>query len=89
MQKETIELALEALYMSDVIFYPKTKIAIAKLERELKNIEEEGDILTIAYMSGYGKGKDDERARCCSIVYGMAGSDNVAQRTVDAIRKND
>jgi len=30
-----------------------------------------------------------EQARCCSIVYGMAGSDNVAQRTVDAIRKND
>ena len=27
-----------------------------------------------------------ERERCCKIVYGMAGSDNVAQRTVDAIR---
>ena len=86
MQKETIELALKALYMSDVVFYPETKKAIAKLEQELKNLEDEGDILTIAYMSGHEKGKDDERARCCRIVYGMAGSDNVAQRTVDAIK---
>ena len=30
--------------------------------------------------------EDKVQARCCSIVYGMAGSDNVAQRTVDAIR---
>ena len=29
---------------------------------------------------------EKEQERCCSIVYGMAGSDNVAQRTVDAIR---
>lgn len=28
-----------------------------------------------------------EQDRCCKIVYGMAGSDNVAQRTVDAIRR--
>ena len=27
-----------------------------------------------------------EQDRCCGIVFGMAGSDNVAQRTVDAIR---
>ena len=27
-----------------------------------------------------------EQDRCCKIVFGMAGSDNVAQRTVDAIR---
>lgn len=27
-----------------------------------------------------------EQDRCCKIVYSMAGSDNVAQRTVDAIR---
>ena len=27
-----------------------------------------------------------EQDRCCKIIYGMAGSDNVAQRTVDAIR---
>jgi hypothetical protein len=32
---------------------------------------------------------EKEKARCCAIVYGMAGSDNVAQRTVDAIKKND
>lgn len=27
-----------------------------------------------------------ERDRCCKIIYSMAGSDNVAQRTVDAIK---
>jgi len=27
-----------------------------------------------------------EREACCAIVYGQCGSDNVAQRTVDAIR---
>ena len=30
--------------------------------------------------------RNDERARCISHVYGQAGSDKVAQRTVDAIR---
>lgn len=29
-----------------------------------------------------------EQDRCCKIIYSMAGSDNVAQRTVDAIRSN-
>ena len=29
-----------------------------------------------------------EQDRCCKIIYSMAGSDNVAQRTVDAIRRN-
>lgn len=28
-----------------------------------------------------------ERERCCQIVYGMAESDNVAQRTVEKIRQ--
>jgi hypothetical protein len=28
----------------------------------------------------------DERAACCVIVYGLCESDNVAQRTVDAIK---
>ena len=27
-----------------------------------------------------------EQSRCCSIIYGMCGSDNVAERTVKAIR---
>jgi hypothetical protein len=29
-----------------------------------------------------------ERKRCCSIIFGMCSSDNVAQRTVDAIWKD-
>ena len=32
------------------------------------------------------KVQEMEQDRCCKIVFGMAGSDNVAQRTVDAIR---
>ena len=32
--------------------------------------------------------RHDERARCISHVYGQAGSDNVAERTVRAIRSN-
>ena len=28
-----------------------------------------------------------EREECCALIWGHAGSDNVAQRTVDAIRK--
>lgn len=28
-----------------------------------------------------------ERERCCQIVFGMAGSDNVAQRTVEKIQE--
>lgn len=28
-----------------------------------------------------------EREECCALVWGHAGSDNIAQRTVDAIRK--
>ena len=30
-----------------------------------------------------------EREACCAIVFGQCGSDNVAQRTVDAIRARD
>jgi hypothetical protein len=38
--------------------------------------------------AGWKAGIKAEQDRCCKIVYGMAGSDNVAQRTVDAIRGN-
>ena len=34
------------------------------------------------------KVQEIEQDRCCGIVFGMAGSDNVAQRTVDAIKGN-
>lgn len=36
--------------------------------------------------AGWKAGVKHEQDRCCGIVFGMAGSDNVAQRTVDAIR---
>jgi hypothetical protein len=32
---------------------------------------------------------NSEREACCAIVFGQCGSDNVAQRTVDAIRARD
>lgn len=34
----------------------------------------------------FAAGAKAEQDRCCGIIFGMAGSDNVAQRTVDAIR---
>lgn len=33
------------------------------------------------------RGAEQERKRCCAIIFGMCSSDNVAQRTVDAIWK--
>lgn len=33
------------------------------------------------------QGAAAEQARCCSLIFGYCGSDNVAQRTVDAIKK--
>jgi uncharacterized protein (DUF1778 family) len=34
------------------------------------------------------QGAEQERKRCCSIIFGQCSSDNVAQRTVDAIWKD-
>lgn len=31
--------------------------------------------------------RQSERDRCCAVVYAQCGSDNAAQRTVDAIRR--
>ncbi len=33
------------------------------------------------------RGAEQERKRCCAIIFGQCSSDNVAQRTVDAIWK--
>jgi hypothetical protein len=35
----------------------------------------------------YAAGRKAEQERCCGLIFGWAGSDNVAQRTVDAIRR--
>lgn len=35
------------------------------------------------------QGAAAEQARCCSLIFGHCGSDNVAQRTVDAIKRGD
>ena len=36
----------------------------------------------------YAAGRKAEQDRCCAIVIGLAGSDNVAHRTVKAIRSD-
>lgn len=42
---------------------------------------------TADQMRAYGAAcRADERERCCAIVFGQCDSDNVAQRTVEAIR---
>ena len=41
MTKEVLTLALEALKLSDTVFYPQTKIAIAAIERTLAQPEQE------------------------------------------------
>ena len=49
------------------------------------------DILVIDVLSAFQmvwQAQQKEQDRCCRIIYGMAGSNNVAQRTVDAIRSN-
>lgn len=33
--------------------------------------------------------REAEQKRCCSLIFGYCGSDNVAQRTVDAIKRGD
>jgi hypothetical protein len=35
------------------------------------------------------QGAAAEQKRCCSLIFGHCGSDNVAQRTVDAIKRGD
>lgn len=47
------------------------------------------DILVINMLNAFKmvrKAQQKEQDRCCRIIYGMAGSDNVAQRTVEKIR---
>jgi hypothetical protein len=41
MTKKVLTLALEALKLSDTVFYPQTKIAIAAIERALAQPEQE------------------------------------------------
>jgi hypothetical protein len=41
---------------------------------------------SMAWQEGNEAGRLSEREACCAIVWGLCESDNVAQRTVDAIR---
>jgi hypothetical protein len=47
-----------------------------------------GISMTYAQLTEFAaKLEEKERKRCCSIIWGYCSSDNVAQRTVDAIWK--
>jgi hypothetical protein len=73
MKDEALKLALYALKLGDTVFYPQTSIAIAAIEAALAQQEpDNGDELTIAYMSGVHRGKElaaqpaqEPEYRCC------------------------
>ena len=54
----------------------------ALTDQELTELQRLERFFRLAYESGAAA----EREACCKIVYGQCESDNVAQRTVDAIR---
>jgi hypothetical protein len=64
MTKEVLTLALEALKLSDTVFYPQTKIAIAAIERALANHIEDNLAMVAQptpaeYAMGYAEGFND------------------------------
>ena len=64
MTKEVLTLALEALKLSDTVFYPQTKIAIAAIERALANHIEDNLVMVAQptpaeYAMGYAEGFND------------------------------
>jgi hypothetical protein len=48
--------------------------------------EHPNDAVLEIIAEAYAMGAAAEQKRCIGIIYGQCGSDNVAQRTVDAIR---
>jgi hypothetical protein len=64
MTKEVLTLALEALKLSDTVFYPQTKIAIAAIERALANHIKDNLAMVAQptpaeYAMGYAEGFND------------------------------
>ena len=64
MTKEVLTLALEALKLSDTVFYPQTKIAIAAIERAIVNHIEDNLVMVAQptpaeYAMGYAEGFND------------------------------
>ena len=64
MTKEVLTLALEALKLSDTVFYPQTKIAIAAIERAIANHIEDNLAMVAQptpaeYAMGYAEGFND------------------------------
>jgi hypothetical protein len=64
MTKEVLTLALEALKYSDTVFYPRTSIAIAAIERALANHIEDNLAMVAQptpaeYAMGYAEGFND------------------------------
>jgi len=72
----------------NIIRMARSAIRLAAKDTDLTNFDQEATIID-RYQFLYWFAKEvaaAEQNRCCKIVYGMAGSDNAAQRTVDAIR---
>ena len=60
---------------------------IIEMAREAGIDEPESDWLYWKAMERFAElVRAEERDACCAIVWGLCGSDNVAQQTVDAIR---
>ena len=56
-------------------------------EAQLPYFYQTGETANLKQLEAFAAlARNDERARCISHVYGQAGSDNVAERTVRAIR---
>ena len=67
----------------------KREIMEMAREAQLPYFYQTGDVANLKQLERFAAMvRHDERARCISHVYGQAGSDNVAERTVRAIRSN-
>ena len=65
----------------------KREIMEMAREAQLPYFYQTGDVANLKQLERFAAMvRHDERARCISHVYGQAGSDNVAERTVKAIR---
>lgn len=56
------------------------------VEQDDCGMQDLGDKVNHRYTLAFEAGRQAELEECCAIVFGQCGSDNVAHRTVDAIR---
>jgi hypothetical protein len=86
--KTIIEMAREAGLRSAVLLHvygKESALCDSELE-ELEQIKWFAALVRAEAQAEEREGELSEREACCAIVWGLCESDNVAQRTVDAIR---